>query len=325
MNESKNKTVTYLPKGEHSATLSTTGRLMAYNDQLKNSLENGFNFTKLLDTLISTNSVAELLTAVAKLTNYQLDTAFLTFPQRYSRSDFYLIFLNRLLELHQRAGMILQSSDQYHELYHEFPGINTKGYFIFQLEDNQANGAFYIEKKSKLKLFYLNFSRHVLRFNSHALTQLLLVDYFTEIEHQKIKSFAVSLWEIGKFLKEDFGFDVDFGLLDPANNCVYQITDPQLPSEILDRLFIAAAAADKMLEAGANQTAILRLNDQVIFKAFRQTNPEMAAFGEWGLAVQDPNQKVSLFDVLLKYDFLKDWYLNNLVVLEIKADQLYFS
>ena len=327
MNE--NETVTFLPHDDVAetspATLSTTGRLISYNDQLKASLKRGFKFTELLDQLISTDSPEELLSAVAALTAYQLDSAFLTFPQQYSRSDFYLIFLNRLLELNQHPGMILQSSDRFQELYHEYPGINTKGYFVFQISDMKSKGAYYLEKNKQQQLFYLSFAQHLLRFNNDALTQLLLVNYYAEIDHAKIKSFADYLWLIGRYLKEDFGFDVDFGVLDPANNCTYQIAEPKLPKEVIDRLFIVSAKSGHMLEAGADQSAVLQLDGQVTLKLFCQADPNRKDFGEWEISIFDPQQHVSLFDVLLKYNFIRDWYLNDLTTLAVKSDSLYFS
>jgi hypothetical protein len=327
MNE--NETVTFLPhddvKETSPATLSTTGRLISYNDQLKASLKKGFKFTELLDQLISTNSTEKLLSAVAALTAYQLDSAFLTFPQQYSRSDFYLIFLNRLLELHQHSGMILQSSDRFQELYHEYPGINTKGYFVFQISDLKSKGAYYVEKNKQQQLFYLSFDQHLLRFNNEALTQLLLVDYYSDIDHAKIKAFAGYLWLIGRYLKEDFGFDVDFGVLDPANNSTYQIIKPDLPKEVIDRLFIATAKSGRMLEAGAEQSAVLQLDKQVVLRLFCQADPQRKNFGKWQISIFDPQQQVSLFDVLLKYDFIRDWYLNDLATLAVESDPLYFS
>lgn len=330
MSDSLKRTVTFQPhqakKEADPATLSTTGRLMSYNDQLKAGLKNGANFTQLLDQLITTESTEELFKAVADLTVFQLDTAYLVFPLQYSKSDFYLIFLNRLLDLHQCTGVVLQSSDQYHELYHEYAGINAAGYFVFEFSNDNPDGAYYIEKNSQLKLFYLDFTKHLLRFNSHALTQLLLIDYYPKLEPQKIKNFAKILLEIGNYLKQDFGFDVDFGFLDPTNSCVYQISDSNLSTTIIDQLFVAAAQGGKMLESGTvAQSAILRLDDQVTVTIFRETDPDQVHFGEWLLKVRDLHQTTSWFDVLLRYQFLKEWYLNNLNSLEIKADLLYFS
>ncbi|MDN7145046.1 hypothetical protein QS460_03785 [Liquorilactobacillus mali] len=310
---------------ESATTLSTSGRLISYNNELKNSLENGYNFTKLLDQLITTTNTDELFEAAQALSTYQLDTAYLTFPQQYSQSDFYLIFINRLLALHDRERVILQSSDRYSELYHEFPGINSAGYFVFKLENTVQGGAYYTEKTTGEALFYLNFEKHVLRFNSRAVTQLLLVEYHEKISQDSIKGFENYLLNIGNFLKEDYGFDVDFTLLDPSNSAVYQLADPNLPSSIIDRLFVEAANGGRMLELGENSSPILRLDNGTVIELFEQHNYEDDVDLGWGIKVYDQQHKIAWFDVLLSYEFLRSWYLENLNTLEIQSDALYFN
>lgn len=310
---------------ESATTLSTAGRLISYNNQLKDGLENGYSFTKLLDQLITTTHADELFASARALSTYQLDTAYLTFPQQYSQSDFYLIFINRLMALHDRERVILQSSDQYKELYHEFPGINSAGYFIFKLESTVQGGAYYTEKTTGEALFYLNLEKHVLRFNSRAVTQLLLVEYHDRIGQDSIKGFENYLLDIGNFLKKDYGFDVDFTLLDPSNSAVYQLADSNLPSSIIDRLFVEAANGGRMLELGENSSPILRLDNGIVIELFEQHNYEENLDLGWVIQVYDQQHEVAWFDVLLRYEFLRTWYLENLNALEIQSDVLYFN
>ena len=57
----KLQTVTFFPDGttkqksKDARSLSTTGRLMAYRDQLKKNLDNGIHFTEILNQLITTD------------------------------------------------------------------------------------------------------------------------------------------------------------------------------------------------------------------------------------------------------------------------------
>lgn len=303
-------------------TLSTSGRLITYNDQLKDSLDNGYHFTELLDQLITTDDAATLFNAAKMLSTYQLDTAYLTFPQQYSQSDFYLIFINRLLALHDRERVILQSSDRYGELYHEFPGINSAGYFIFNLENSVQGGAYYTEKTTGEALFYLSFEKHTLRFNSRALTQLLLVDYHDKIEKNALKGFETYLLDIGNYLKEDYGFDIDFTLLDPSNNAVYQLADANFSSSVIDQLFVEAANGGRMLELSESGAPILKLDNDIVVQLLQDNGDESLG---WALKVYDQQHEVAWFDVLLRYEFLRSWYLKNLSALEVQSDVLYFN
>lgn len=308
----------------YAGSLSTTGRLMSYNDQLKESLKRGIYFTKVLDELINTDDKNILLESVMTLTDYRLDTAYLIFPQQYSRADYYLIFLNRLLQLHQNEQVILQSSDHQNELYHEFPGINMEGYFTFKIDENMREGAYYVDKSTGARLFYINFKRQLIRFNSQALTDLLVVDYSEKFDYKTVKRFETYLVAIGKYFKEDYGFDVDFNLLDASNNASYQISSADEPREALDKLFIISADAGYMLVAGESGRAVLQLKNNVVVSILRQVEHDDLNNASWVIKVQDEEHKVAWFDILYKYEFIKDWYLDNLTSLAIKSDERFF-
>lgn len=308
----------------YAGSLSTTGRLMSYNDQLKESLKRGIYFTKVLDELINTDDKNILLESVMTLTDYRLDTAYLIFPQQYSRADYYLIFLNRLLQLHQNEQVILQSSDHQNELYHEFPGINMEGYFTFKIDENMCEGAYYVDKSTGARLFYINFKRQLIRFNSQALTDLLVVDYSEKFDYKTVKRFETYLVAIGKYFKEDYGFDVDFNLLDASNNASYQISSADEPREALDKLFIISADAGYMLVAGESGRAVLQLKNNVVVSILRQAEHDDLNNANWVIKVQDEEHKVAWFDILYKYEFIKDWYLDNLTSLAIKSDERFF-
>ena len=308
----------------YAGSLSTTGRLMSYNDQLKESLKRGIYFTKVLDELINTDDKNILLESVMTLTDYRLDTAYLIFPQQYSRADYYLIFLNRLLQLHQNEQVILQSSDHQNELYHEFPGINMEGYFTFKIDENMREGAYYVDKSTGARLFYINFKRQLIRFNSQALTDLLVVDYSEKFDYKTVKRFETYWVAIGKYFKEDYGFDVDFNLLDASNNASYQISSADEPREALDKLFIISADAGYMLVAGESGRAVLQLKNNVVVSILRQAEHDDLNNASWVIKVQDEGHKVAWFDILCKYEFIKDWYLDNLTSLAIKSDERFF-
>lgn len=328
--ESQNETIVFQPDGtstgvKQKAVISTSARLQNYNDQLKEGLQHGISFTKLLDQMVSTNDPHELLDAASKLIAFRLNTAFLVFPQQYSQADFYLIFLSRLLQQHSSDQLILQSSDRNRELYHEFPGINTAGYFIFQIDPVNEGGAYYVEKQTGEKLFYLNFSKHILKFNAAAITSLLVVNYQEKFVYSTIKKFILLLIKIGDFFKEDYGFDVDFNILDPSNSAVYPIIKTDLPNGALDKLFVVASQAGYMLKAGSNGEAILELKADLVVTFGDENQLIGNGRSQWAINVKDKEEDLSWFDIIFNYDFIRDWYLNNLDVLEIQTDRRYFN
>ncbi|WP_290034156.1 hypothetical protein [Ligilactobacillus cholophilus] len=320
--QNKLKTITFLPNGQEKMqtkdvrSLSTTGRLLAYRDQLKKNLDNGIHFTEILNELITTKNPDTLLTSIQQLSTYQLDSAYLIYPQQYSKQDFYLIFLSRLLGLHQAEKLVLQANEKNDELYHQFPGIDSLGYFTFQ--ENVDGSAYYVERKNNEALFFIDFNKHLLLFNSESLTDLLIKKYRSEVSHEVLRQFELQLLAIGKFMKEDYGFDVDFNILDPSNYAKYPIMDAQMPQKALDKLFISASNADYMLVTGTQNEAILKLNHGIEMAIGPSEN------NQWIIQIKDPDNRISWFDILNKYDFLRDWYLNNLDSLEIKNDPRYY-
>lgn len=323
MNEQKKlKTVTFLPNGKEKEeskdvrSLSTTGRLMAYRDQLKSNLENGIHFTEILNELITTNDAETLLNSIQQLSTYQLDSAYLIYPQQYSKPDFYLIFLSRLLGLHHAEKLILQSNEKNDELYHQFPGIDDLGYFTFR--ENADGSAYYVENNNNEALFLIDFNKHTLLFNSEAITNLLLIKLKDDVSEDALRKFELELLAIGKFMKEDYGFDIDFNILDPSNCAEYLIMDPQIPQKALDKLFITSSNAGFMLVTGLQNEAILELSHGITMTIEENVDHQ------WVIKIKDPDNRVSLFDVLNRYEFLKDWYLENLDSLEIKNDPRYY-
>lgn len=330
MNKEQSKTVIFQPDGSVDAfkqenVISTSARLQNYNEQLKDSLNSGLAFTELLDRLINTSDPHELLDSAMQLISYRLNSAFLVFPQQYSRSDFYLIFLSRLLQQHNSDQLILQSSDHNHELYQEFPGINNQGYFVFQVDPVNEGGAYYVEKQTGAQLFYLNFAKHIVKFNAAAITSLLIENYHEKFVYPTVRKFVLLLIKMGEFFKEDFGFDVDFNILDQSNSAVYAIIKLDIPQEALDKLFVVASRAGYMLQTGPKGEAILDLKSDLVVTFGTEHQLIGNKKEQWAINVKDREATLSWFDLLFNYDFIRDWYLDNINTLEIQVDPRYFN
>lgn len=84
-----------------------------------------------------------------------------------------------------------------------------------------------------------------------------------------------------------------------------------------------AAQNDYMLTNGVNGNgAEIALGRGIVVDIF---NNQLDGQPEWVLTVHDDDQKISWFDVLLRFDFMRDWYLENLTELEITSDPLIFG
>ncbi|MDK1716737.1 hypothetical protein [Dellaglioa algida] len=302
--------------------ISTKSRLVEFNEQIKLSLNNGIKFTETLDILMNTQDKVELIDAAMSLMGYQLDTSYLTFPQKYSAADYCLLFFNRLMDLHDNETAILHFSEPRKALVHEIPGINAVDSFSFKIDD--SDGAYYVAQESGASLFYLNLRKRMIRINSSAITNVLIVSYLEKLDAKAIKHLEMMLIDFATYLKEDYGFSVDLNLLDSGNPARYELAEDMLKRDVIDELFVLASENELMVEAGANNSAVLKLANSEI------TIYDQKQMGEndnekWVIAVMDTTQEISWFDILLNEPFIRNWYLNNISELSIKSDPLIFK
>lgn len=302
--------------------ISTKSRLVEFNEQIKLSLNNGIKFTETLDILMNTQDKVELIDAAMSLMGYQLDTSYLTFPQKYSAADYCLLFFNRLMDLHDNETAILHFSEPRKALVHEIPGINAVDSFSFKIDD--SDGAYYVAQESGASLFYLNLRKRMIRINSSAITNVLIVSYLEKLDAKAIKHLEMMLIDFATYLKEDYGFSVDLNLLDSGNPARYELAEDVLKRDVIDELFVLASENELMVEAGANNSAVLKLANSEI------TIYDQKQMGEndnekWVIAVMDTTQEISWFDILLNEPFIRNWYLNNISELSIKSDPLIFK
>lgn len=331
MSEYENPTITFYPHEsefdvtpeEQKPALSTNERLMNYNGRLKESLNNGIRFTEVFDTLINTTDLNELFQSIKTLASYQLDDDYLVYPIQYSRADFYLIFINRLLSLNDKETVILMSSEKDRALYHEFPGINACGRFKFKVDPADEQRAFYIDERTGLSLFYIDFSDKVLYFNSRDIVELPIAND-AENDKEDLIRFEKYLVSIGECVEQAYGYEVDFNLLNARRNAVYPIVSETEPEVALDRLFIMGSEAGCMLKSGMNGEAIMNLSDSVVLTLFDE-NLAGGNSPKWVITVKDDEDKISFFDLLVRYDFFKDWYLENLQSVEIRRARCFWK
>ena len=303
------------------STLSTSGRLLSYNNAVKEGLKTGQQFTELMDQLINTKDPKKLVEAAQTLSVFELDSDYVTFPHQYNNADYYLIFMSRLLELHDQGEAItLESHEDDQHLTQQIAALGDLGVFAFVGANDSNGGVYYQDRVTNETLFYLNLSRRMMRFNSSAITKLFVETYADKIEKDQLLTATDLLIAFGQALKTDFGFDVDFNLLDTNNNEFYEFATSNLGSEVVDKLFVAAAQENYMLKHDKDG-AVLELAPDLTLKIASHNANGGAA---WGLYVTDKDQSVSWFKVLQKYKLLRKCNLQNIGDLQIRSDSLVF-
>lgn len=304
--------------------ISPSLSLVGYNEEIKQGLQNVIIFTQWVDQLLLTQSPTELLQAANTLFTFKLDTKMVTFPHQYNMSDWYLLFMTRLLEIHNIDKFSLASAQDHEELGLFLEGADTMVRFQFTIVNDGNGGAFFTEVDSGNRLFYLNLERKQLFFNSRDITNLFIVKLRKQASAAKLMTAVHTLMEFAQFLEADFGFMVDYNILEITNGYHYEVTAPELSAGVLDKLFVLSAESDYIMQnATTGIGAHMALHEGTKIDIM-QTH---AATGrdEWHLEVTDDRSVLSWLDILMDYDFIRAWYLRDREQLEIMSNPLIFG
>lgn len=304
---------------------TATEQLHSFSASVKHGLKLGEQYVQLIDQLVDTEDLEKLLTAAQRLANLELDDQFVKFPHQYRSQDYYMLFVSRVLELHSDQSLQLNLSRSSWSLTGQFESIASLTNFEFVLEQSDNGGAFFTETGSNERLFYLNLERRMIRFNNRALVNLFVVQLAESVDSTALEQAVNPLIALTHFLKQDFGFSVDFGILDAANTAQYYLQKGKLSVDIIDKLFVQTEGTDYMLLNMQERVgATLVVESDVKLNLFAQ-NSDSQQNNNWLFSVLDSREAVSFFDVLVRYPLIRKWYLENRQKLEVKSDPLIFA
>ncbi|WP_137597402.1 hypothetical protein [Paucilactobacillus kaifaensis] len=308
-----------------SQNYAATQHLHSFSNAVKEGLKIGDQYIQLIDQLVDTEDLEQLLVAAQKLAIFQLNNQFVKLPHQYRPQDYYLLFIGRVLELHSDQSLRLNLHEADWSLTAKIDSIAELTDFEFVLENSDNGGAFFTETRSNEKLFYLNLERRMIRFNNRALVNLFVVELAKNTDSTSIEQAVNPLIALTHYLKQDLGFSVDFGILDAANEAQYYLQESSLPTNVLDKLFVQTEGTEYMLMNMQDHIgAILMVDEDTKLSLFAKDDIDGRG-GNWLFRVEDSRQATSFFDTLVRYPLIRQWYLDNRDVLEVKSDPLVFA
>lgn len=301
----------------------TTNELLAnYSDSVQNGLDNGSKYLQAFHTLSETTDGQSLLSAAVSLTNFKLNSGFVTFPHQFSDEDVQLIFFERLLSLSGIENNFRISNPQrVQKLLCKFDSLGDQT-FTFTKSTKNSDGFFFGPTLNNRPLFYLNLKNKELMFHGASLIEYFVVD-LEGLEIDAIKNALELLTKAAAILKENFGFKIDFNVLDGVNGEFYQFAAGALSEDVMDELFVKSAENHFVLMAEDNGGASLTLGNgtkMTVYDANQNGNRP-----KWGATIRDDQQNENWLYLLLDYPFIKKWYLNNQKQLEILSNQFIFG
>lgn len=297
---------------------SPSERVQALSDSFKDVLSLGQKYVDLLDRLAQTKDTKDLLAATIKLTKMDLANAFVNFPPHYKAADYFLIFMDRLLKMHGDTAINVTENELNHEFEATMASIGNEAIFKFEI-DSRGEAAF-TEQSQHEPLFYLSLEDKLMQFNNRALVNYFIIYALNQHTDLELRDAVKPLIDFAKYLQQDLDFTIDLGILATANDRRFMLDKPDLPLTVIDRLFVATADEDYMLmNLPRNNGAELILDQGT--KLDIAFDPDDYS-QEWAFLVEDPDEQVSFFDVLLHYGLVRKWYLADRDSLAVRTDHM---
>ncbi|WP_076459364.1 hypothetical protein [Limosilactobacillus caccae] len=297
---------------------SPSERVQALSASFKDVLSLGQRYVALLDQLAATDRAADLLAATTKLAKMDLANAFVDFPPHYRANDYYLIFMDRLLKMHGDTAIKVSENEISHQFEATADSIGEEAIFKFEI-DSRGEAAF-TEQNQHEPLFYLSLADRLMQFNNRALVNYFIVYALQHHTDLELRDAVKPLIAFAKYLQEDLDFTIDLGILATANDRRFMLDKPDLALTVIDRLFVATADQDYMLMnlPHNNGAELLLDHDTKLDIAFDPDDYSQ----EWAFMVKDPDEQISFFDVLLHYDLVRKWYLDDRDALAVRTDHM---
>lgn len=305
-----------------SQMISTaTDRVQSLSQSIKQGLAKGQDYVDLLDQLCQTTAPDSLLTATSKLVELKLSNAFVEFPQHYAPQDYYLLFMGRLLDMHDNHAVKIVEDSAHHTLSARLGDSDVRTSFKFELpEQAGVGGAFFADQDDHETLFYLDTEHKVLKFSNHALVNFFIVRQLQKVSDVALDAVVQPLIDFAHYLASDLDFTVDYGILETDNATEFALANPDLDLTVIDKLFVATTdTSHPLLNLPHNNGAELVLERGIKMSlSFDVADPTHS----WFFKVIDPDSQYSFFFVLLHSKLVRDWYLANRDDLRIQSSPL---
>ncbi|KRN32467.1 hypothetical protein [Weissella halotolerans] len=299
-------------------------RVVNYTDLIENDL------TAIQDLLANARMMAqsddpvELHQLAGKLTQAQLPLDWVKVPRQYSHADWYLIAMDRFLELAGISGFDILMPATREEVTMIIPELGLPVTFEFDVNQDENGGAYFVELATGYRLFYWSLERKQLLFNAKAITDLLVAKFRPQATAAQIRTISIMLTEFGRYLERTFDYQVDYNILETQDSYHYPLVQNEMPAGMLDRLFVLSAETDYFLQS-IPQGAAIMLDNQVEVRIFYEEDEHLPGQQQWYFQVIDGRDAVSWLDVLMDYDFIGAWYLKERKAVEVTYDQLVFA
>lgn len=259
-----------------------------------------------------------------RLTAAHLDTDWVLVPRQYSPADWYMLAMDRFMSFAGIPAYDILTPAEHEELTLVPTELEVPATFEFVVNDDSNGGAFFVELGTNERLFYWSLERKLILFNADAITSLLIENYRKKTTAPRIRTVTTLLTEFGRYMEREFGYKVDYNILETKDDFFYPLVQTEMPAGMLDRLFVLSADSNYFLQNIPNGAGLV-LEQGVEVRIFYANDATAIGAQRWHFQVIDGHDAVSWLDILLDYDFIGAWYLKERHYLAVESDELVFG
>ncbi|MFT8755840.1 hypothetical protein [Leuconostoc pseudomesenteroides] len=279
-----------------------------YAQQLKKDLMVMQRWQVLVETLSQAETTTDILEVVDKILEFDVHEATIL---RVASEHWYPSTHWVTLAFAKLAGMsslsetsvVLPQLQKVAELHFaEFPNAS----FRFTSAPLVAGGYYLEEISQNLRVLYWDMSRRRFYLDTNQFGQLVQTEALQLAGLPALKSFQQRLTGIADQLRE-VDYDVDLIGIDAKNSLDLTMRGKDLPVDVLDSLFVAAAKQHFVLKShqGQKTGATLQIAD-VTLDIIQNRDEKGHSF--WHYDIIDNSQDVTLYSLLQQLPFLAQWY-----------------
>jgi len=299
-------------------------RTVAYVDLLNADIAEIQQVLHQVGELAQTNDPKQVHMITEQLIQTHLQTDWVVVPRQYRVVDWYMLAFDRFLSFASLPAYDILTPAEREQLTFVPTELDVPATFEFQTNVDANGGAYFVELGTDAKLFYWSLERKQILFNADALTDLLVQNFRKRTTAPRIRTLTILMTEFARYMERQFGYTVDYNILETRDAFLYPLVQNEMPAGLLDRLFVLSADSNYFLQTIQNGAG-MQLAQGVEIRIFYQEDVTAVGGQRWHFQVVDGQDAVSWLDVLLDYDFIGAWYLNERRVLAVETNPLVFG
>lgn len=299
-------------------------RTMAYVDLLNADIHDIQQVLRQISQVVQTDDPQVVHRTTEQLIQTYLQTDWVVVPRQYRIVDWYMLAFDRFLSFASLPAYDILTPAEHEHLTFVPTELDIPATFEFQTNPDANGGAYFVELGTEAKLFYWSLERKQIIFNADAITDLLVQNFRKRTTAPQIRTLTILMTEFARYMERQFGYTVDYNLLETRDDFLYPLVQNEMPAGLLDRLFVLSADSNYFLQTIQNGAG-MQLAHGVEIRIFYQDDVTAVGGQRWHFQVVDGQDAVSWLDILLDYDFIGNWYLDERQVLAVETNPLVFG